>query len=488
MLRLVTKYPVRDAEGEAIGVGVVSMDITARKNAERATLASLEEVHYYQEKLQAVFNTITEGIITFDHRLRVMDLNPASHGICSVTHTLSPGSSMDMRAAPCGCRCLDVARHVLETGKPVVEFRIQCRTPRGRQRAVVVNASPLHIPDEQSPGVLLTLRDVSRMESDAAALPQRYEYRGMIGRSSRMQHIYATLERLAHLDTTVLILGESGTGKELVVEAIHNAGSRAHKPLVKVNCSALSEHLLESELFGHVQGAYTGATSDKAGRFELADGGSVFLDEVGDISPTVQLKLLRFLESHEFERVGEASTRRVDVRVMAATNADLEAKVRRGEFRADLFYRLRVMVIELPPLRDRPEDIPLLLDHFIERFRPAINTSVLGLSDEAIRCMMRYPWPGNIRQLKHAVESAFVVCSDPVIDVHHLPSEVHSGCDEKDSRTAATPDGAHQGQDPERRRILQALEAEHWNKSRTAIRLGISRKTLYRKLDRHGIG
>jgi transcriptional regulator with GAF, ATPase, and Fis domain len=273
-------------------------------------------------------------------------------------------------------------------------------------------------------GALLVIRDITLLRDLERELRERHLFQNMIGKSKRMQDIYRLLEDLSNLETTVLITGESGTGKELVAKALHYSGQRAFNPFVTVNCSALTESLLESELFGHVKGAFTGAIHDKQGRFQAADQGTILLDEIGDISPLIQLKLLRVLQEKVFERVGESNPQKVDVRIIASTNKDLKEKVRKGEFREDLYYRLKVVEVSMPPLRERLEDIPLLVDHFREMFNKRFQKEIDGLSNEVLNKFMSYHWPGNVRELEHVIEHAFVLCRGRVITLEHIPSEV----------------------------------------------------------------
>lgn len=291
-----------------------------------------------------------------------------------------------------------------------------------------------------------------------------------------MQEIYSLIESLADVQTTVLVTGESGTGKELVAEALHYRGGRSNKPLVKVNCAALSENLLESELFGHVKGAFTGAITDKVGRFQKADGGTIFLDEIGDISQKTQLRLLRVLQEMEFERVGDSTPVRIDVRVIAATNRDLTEKVRLGEFREDLYYRLKVVEVRLPAIRDRLEDIPLLTEHFLRKFNRKFNREITGISADVQKIFMSYPWPGNVRELEHTLEHAFILCRQNIITIDHLPGNLKNT--EESGRM-------HRGKSDEAGEIRRALEKAGGNKAKAARLLGIDRKTLYRKMERH---
>jgi transcriptional regulator with PAS, ATPase and Fis domain len=299
-----------------------------------------------------------------------------------------------------------------------------------------------------------------------------------VGKSDKMQDIYEYLSKLAELETTVLITGASGTGKSLIAKAIHYSGNRAQKPMVTVNCSALPENLLESELFGHIKGSFTGAIKDTVGRFQAASGGTILLDEIGDISPRIQLKLLRVLEEKEFERVGESVPTRTDARIITCTNKDLKEKVRLGEFREDLYYRLRVVELKIPSLKERSEDIPMLVNHFVNIFNKNMSKKIMGLSADVMDVFMSYPWPGNVRELRHSIEHAFVLCHDPVISIKHLPAEIR-GHDNKQQRSVTKKKFTD-----EREAIRMILEKTYWNKAKAARLLGVDRSTLYRKMDK----
>jgi transcriptional regulator with PAS, ATPase and Fis domain len=340
---------------------------------------------------------------------------------------------------------------------------------------VVLTSSPLKDRFNNFAGAALVIRDVTREIDLERELKERRQFQNIIGNSGKMQQVYELLEDLSDSDTTVLISGESGTGKELVANALHYGSNRAQQPFIKVNCSALSDSLLESELFGHVKGAFTGAISDKIGRFEMADRGSILLDEIGDISANIQLKLLRVIQEKEFERVGESKPFKVDVRIIATTNRDLKQKVKTNHFREDLYYRLKVVEVTLPPLRERIGDIPLLVDHFCKFFNRRFKKNIEGTSAIANRKLSAFPWPGNVRELEHAIEHAFVLCHDRFIGVEHLPPEVreYDGYQGSNSETGSAID---------RQTIIQALERTAGNKAKAARLLGISRKTIYRKL------
>jgi Nif-specific regulatory protein len=325
------------------------------------------------------------------------------------------------------------------------------------------------------------LADNVRLQEE---LKERFRPANIIGNSKAMRNVYDQIAQVAKSDITVLIRGESGTGKELVANAIHYNSPRAGKPFVKVNCAALPETLLESELFGHERGAFTGAISSRRGRFELADGGTIFLDEVGDFTPATQVKLLRVLQEREFERVGATTTLKANVRVIAATNRDLEALIETGQFRQDLYYRLNVFPIHVPPLRERRADIILLADHFVEKYARVNGKSVRRISTPAIDMLMAYHWPGNVRELENCVERAVLLSEDDVIHGHHLPPSL---------QTAEASGTAHVGtlqatlDNVERELLLDALKSARGNKAKAARALGISERLMGLRVRKHGV-
>ncbi len=313
---------------------------------------------------------------------------------------------------------------------------------------------------------------LAQLERD---LRKRRSFERLVGKSEVMQVVYSRIEMLADMPSTVLITGESGTGKDLVAEALHYTGAHRDMPIVKVSCSALSEHLIESELFGHVSGAFTGAIKNRVGRLEQVKGGTLFLDEIGDIPPLFQQRLLRVLQEKRFERVGENTTISMQARVIAATHRDLAEMVRQGKFREDLYYRLRVVELHLPPLRERREDIPLLVNHFLSVLNEELKKKITGASVEVLGTFMAHSWPGNVRELRHVLEHACVVCRGTVLTGEDLPHDVFAP-----AAQATAPKGADNS--GEIQALVQALRQSKWNKTLAARLLGVSRRTFYRRL------
>ncbi len=436
------------------------------------------EKERYRSNLESIFKSVNDAIVTVNDDLHVIEANQATKSICGITPQKVIGKNFSEVQTRCHKLCLNVLKETLKTKNPIKEYRVECKHQDRPGQVVLLSSSPLSDRDDRYVGAVLVVRDVTRLTGLERELRERHQFHNIIGKSGKMQEIYRLLENLADTETTVLITGESGTGKELVAKALHYEGARVGNPLITVNCSALTENLLESELFGHVRGAFTGAVKDKAGRFQLAHGGTIFLDEIGDITPRIQLKLLRFLQEREFEKVGDSIPIKVDVRVIAATNRDLKKKVSLGEFREDLYYRLNVVEIALPPLRGRREDIPILADHFYSLFRKKFPKDIHGISGEVLTAFMGYSWPGNVRELEHAIEHAFVLCRDRTITVDHLPSEVREYS--KIQRPVSKKNTANEPQE-----ILRALNKTDWNKAKAARLLGISRRTIYRKIAEH---
>ena len=434
------------------------------------------EKERYRRNLEAIFQSVKDGIVTVTPNLKIIENNSAFKLICGVDQDDIIGNNYCDLSNGCSQSCVPVLKETLKSEKIIKEFRIECGHPDRSRQVAVLSCSPLKDQHGKFRGAVLVIRDITRLTNLEDQLRERYQFHHIIGKSSRMKAIYPLLENLANTDTTVLITGESGTGKEVAANALHYTGTRADQPLVKVNCSALAENLLESELFGHVKGAFTGALKDMKGRFQAADGGTILLDEIGDISPRIQLKLLRVLQEKVIERVGDSRPIKVDVRVLASTNCDLKKKVQSGEFREDLYYRLKVVEVKIPPLRERKEDIPLLVRHFCHKFNSTYQKHIDGVTEAVMKRFMHHAWPGNVRELEHAIEHAFVLCPGRKISIDHLPEELMSDL----SVSPFIVEDPIQG---ENQSILDVLNRTDWNKAKAARILGISRQTLYRKIE-----
>jgi two-component system response regulator HydG len=427
--------------------------------------------------LETIFSSVQEGIVTVDCELRIVRVNQAMERICGCVTEKSVGKPLAEAGLLCSKSCLQELQKALSSkDAPPQQHQIECRRKGREEQVVMLTSSPLMGKDNECQGAVLVVHDITQQKSLENELHRRQQYGRLIGGSGEMQRVYGLLDNLRGSTSTVLITGESGTGKELVASELHYGSSHSPGPFVRVNCSSLSDSLLESELFGHVRGAFTGAVEDKKGRFERADGGTILLDEIGDISLTLQLKLLRVLQEHEIERVGGTRPIPIDVRVLAATNKDLQEQMHQHLFREDLYYRLKVVGVHLPPLRARTGDIPLLLDHFLKKFRVSTGKNIRGFSDEAQELLARHHWPGNVRELEHAIEHGFVLCQGTIITRKHLPPEI---CEQRDVSATIESDGEKITVG----RILEALEKTAGNKARAARLLGISRRTIYRKLD-----
>lgn len=439
-----------------------------------------------QAGAESILESISDGVFTVDSAWRITSFNRAAETITGIRRQDAIGKTCSdvFRASMCETDC--ALRHTVQTGKPLVN-----------KPAFIVNAAGLRIPVSVSTAILRdktgkisggaeTFRDLTLVEELRKELEGRFQMGDLVSRSAAMRRIFDILPQVAESNATVLIEGETGTGKELLARAIHNLSPRANKKFVPVNCGALPETLLESELFGYVKGAFTGAGRDKPGRFDLAEGGTVFLDEIGDISPALQVRLLRVLQERTYEPLGGTQTRRADVRIVAATHRDLADLMRKGSFREDLFYRLNVVNLDLPPLRKRKEDIPLLIEHFITRFNRRQAQAVKSVAPDALALLMAHDYPGNVRELENIVERAFVLCRSGRIERAHLPPELSGRLPENIASAFVAPLAA-QKRAAEAQAIRAALEHNNFNRLATARALGLHKSTFFRKLKALGI-
>lgn len=438
-----------------------------------------DERDRYRANLDAIFHTVSDSIIMVDRDGKLAQFNATAEHICGYDNGLI-GDDASAINFGCGGPCRKALLESLHTNSAKELRRLECRTPDGRSRIVSVRVNPVSGADGTVCGAVAVIRDETHLVNLERTLQKRGQFHSIIGSSAPMQKVYSLIEALADVPTTVLINGESGTGKELAAAALHSAGVRASGPFIKVNCSALSEPLLESELFGHVRGAFTGAIANKAGRFEKAHGGTLFLDEIGDISPAIQMRLLRVLQESEFERVGDSTPIKVDVRIIAATNQNLAEMVSQGRFRQDLYYRLNVVRLVMPALRERHDDFDLLVTYFIAKFNSKFDRDIRSVSDDVMDVFKSHTWPGNVRELEHAIEHASILCKSDIITLQDLPLDQFD-----DMSNSVTP---AENQDksrllPENNLTIEdALLMAGGNKSRAAELLGISRRTLYRHL------
>jgi two-component system, NtrC family, response regulator HydG len=452
---------------------------------------NLVDVNYYWK---LVVDTIQDGVMVVSPEGVIVSVNRAFEQITGYSRHEIVGQ----RCTTINCTSCDIARQkegchwcVMFKHGHLSKQRCSITRKDGRIVHILKNASVFKDQTGVVNGAVETMTDITELmaketqiENYRQELDAEDRFHGMIGVSTAMQQVFELIANAARSDAPVIIYGESGSGKEMVARAIHDAGRRHNRPYVKVNCAALNESLLESELFGHVKGAYTGAHKSREGRFEAANGGDIFLDEIGDMPLSTQVKLLRVLEEKVVERVGDNQPIGVDVRVISATNRNLAEMIASGAFREDFYYRINVIPIHIPPLRERVEDIPLLARSFFNRIRLKSGKTLDGISKTAMDRLMTYPWPGNARELKSAFEFAFVSCPGGMIGPDHLPPQIANGapvCGE----TAVSLDESLD--DVKRRRLMDALKRTHGNQSETARLLGISRTSVWNQIKKYNI-
>ena len=441
---------------------------------------------------KTIVNTLQDGLMVIDPSGTILFMNPAAEKLTGYSADELVGHSC--RTLNCtGCdifgRGIADQWCQLYASGDVKAKRCLVTNKNGRAVHVVKNATVLRDEDGSVIGAIETLTDLSehvRQQQEIESLRKSCQledgFHGLIGESAAMQQVYELIDNVAQSEAPVMIQGQSGTGKELVARAIHESGPRLGKPFIKVNCAALNENLLESELFGHVKGAYTGADRQRIGRFEAAHEGTIFLDEIGDLPAQIQVKLLRVLEEKEIERVGDHQPIPVDVRIITATHRDLESITREGKFREDLFFRINVFPIHCPALSERREDIPLLVQNFIRQNSAKNHKHIVGLSQEAMEALNDYAWPGNVRELRNTIEYAFVLCKGESIELEHLPPKISrpSSADAPETSLYPQPSG-------KREELLRALQRAGGNQSEAARLLGVSRVTIWKRLKKYGI-
>lgn len=436
-----------------------------------------------RNKLEAIFNSNIEGTFTIDNEWTVTSFNNSAVAITGYTRDEAIGKKCWEIFKSTRCRNGCHMETTMSTTKATIGNELAIVNASGTSVPIRVNSGILVNNKNVKMGAVETFVDITVIQNLIAHISQKFQFGNIIGNSKSMERIFRLFESVSQTGSTVLLTGESGTGKELAARSIHVHSAEKNGPFIALNCSAFAESLIESELFGHEAGAFTGATRSKPGRFELANGGTLFLDEIGDISMQLQTKLLRILETKQFERVGGTQSLPINARIITATNKDLEQEIRAGRFREDLYYRINVINIHLPPLRDRTEDLPLLIDHFIKIFNGHFRKSIDGITNDVYRMFTHYHWPGNIRELENVLEHCFVLCHGSVIGTEHLPDKF-SGTGRRTAQHSATDEPLRVA---EKDTIVRVLQKNAWNKKLTATELGIDASTLWRKMKRLAI-
>ena len=475
----------------------IALSLVGKWNVERALVEKQVKLDSSNQRLEAVLNATGDAMAMYDDGGRLVFANEGYEKLLDMSQgelkEISPeelAERFEERFQAPGAPDLEGQFLIGESDEMVADTETG-QLPR--QRLFYRSTAPVRGGGEEVMGRLIVYRDVSReieverMKAEVlrlrGELEKTYSFAGIVGNSASMQQVYAMMKQAAESDISVLIRGESGTGKELVAKSFHYGSRRKEGPFVAVNCAALPEGMMESELFGHERGAFTGAVDERAGAFERAEGGTIFLDEVGDMVPLLQAKVLRCLQEREIQRLGGTVSRRIDVRVISATNKDLEGAIEGGAFRQDLFYRLAAFPIVIPPLRERREDIPLLANHFLETRAGGNDKRITAISKAAMRALLQYDWPGNVRELENTIERAVLLETTEVLQAGNLPPELSAAA----ARGQSGPPGILPLEQVERQAMVQALEASGNNVSEAARALGINRATLYRKLKKYNL-
>ncbi|RJP80901.1 MAG: PAS domain-containing protein [Desulfobacteraceae bacterium] len=438
-------------------------------------------MHSILNHYQIILESIEEGVFTVTPELKIMSFNRAAEKITGFNRKDVIGRSCReiFQTDICSENCR--LRQSIETGESFSNYPLYITRADEKRIPISLNTAVLKAGNGNIIGGVEIFRDLTPILELRKAFLKEHSFEDIVSKNPKMQRYFSILPQIAESQSTVLIEGPTGTGKELIARAIHSNSPQKNGPFIAVNCGALPDTLLESELFGYKKGAFTDAKQDKPGRFALAQNGTIFLDEIGDISQAAQVRLLRVLQDKTYEPLGGRKSVETNARVITATHRNLEEQVGKNLFREDLFYRINVIKLSLPPLSERKEDIPLLIDHFIKHQNYAANRKILGLTQEAMAACMLYDWPGNVRELENSIEHAFVLCRDSLLGLHHLPERIAPGIEPFHAPKGLTL------KEIERTTIQQALEQNHWKKVITARKLGIDKNTLRRKIKRLSI-
>ena len=441
----------------------------------------------HPDPTRIILDSIADGVFTVDEDWKITSFNKAAETITGIPSEQAIGRYCweIFRASICESQC--ILRETIESGRPIVNRSIYIINSEGESLPVSISTALLKDDEGRIYGGVETFRDLSRIEELQKELRGRHSFMDIISKNYEMQKLFSILPQIAESESSVLIQGESGTGKELFARALHALSGRKEKPMVIINCGALPDTLLESELFGYKAGAFTDAKKDKPGRLAMAEGGTLFLDEIADISSALQVRLLRVLQEKTYEPLGSTKTVSADVRIVSATNRNLARLVSRGRFREDFYYRINVIKIDLPPLRERRDDIPLLIEHFIRRLGTIREKDISALSSEAMDILMRYDFPGNVRELQNIIEHAFVLCPGGMIQSEHLPKTLVPESEIRPAVFSSSPLPKSPLVDIERRHIFEILRKNGWNRTAAARELGIHKTTLWRKIRRLGL-
>ena len=478
--------PITQPSKGTIGIIIVFRDPQETQNLYHALDIKNDEIIEEKNKLETIFNSLIEGTFTINNNWEITSFNRAAESITGFTISEAIGKKYwQVFPSEDGKEDLQLRDFIADHKQTLLRETTIIR--RDSSRVLVrINSAPLMNTLGNKIGRVVTFEDISVMKNLSDHIEERFHFINIIGRSKSMLKVFNMMDNVIKTDSTVLITGESGTGKEIIARAIHLNSEKKSEPFIAVNCTAFAESLLESELFGHEKGAFTGAISAKPGRFELAGNGTLFLDEIGDLPLSVQVKLLRVLENRQFERVGGTKTIQLKARIISATHRNLEKEIIDGKFREDLFYRINVINIELPPLSDRKDDLPSLINHFMDKYNRKFKKNIHYISPNTLKVLSYYKWPGNIRELENVIEHAFVVCNSEAIKTEHLPLKFQDILNELNlsdiNNNKTTP-----FESVEKQLIATTLQKQNGNRTKTAAALGINKTTLWRKMKKYNL-